>query len=118
MKFTKMMLFVVAAVLVSGCGYSSMNSELTGQVKYVQNQTPIFCYNYVFVDLSLGAMRGGTGSVSTQDVQLTVMTPEQADTLKKAATDGKLVKIIYNDRRFSLCQPETRIVSVEILSTN
>ena len=101
--------------MLGGCGYSSTDNELIAQPKKVFHQTPIICPNRNDVDLSLGVMRGGVGSMSTQDMMLTVNDPKNVALLEKAIADGKLVKIHYNEFRFQWCQEESDLTSVEIV---
>ena len=99
----KKLLIVLFAVLCS-CGYSARNAELTGQVKKVARATPIICDDYDTADISLGVMRGGVGSMSTQDVWVYIADPRVMETLKKAAETGELVKVQYDEVRFTFCK--------------
>jgi hypothetical protein len=100
---------LVIAVLLTGCGYSSRDNELIGQVKKVVKFTPIICMDYTAVDISLGILRGGVGSMSTQDVWLYVDDRSMEKTLKEANETGALVKIAYDDARWRWCV-ETKVV--------
>jgi len=112
-----MLMVLVFVLLLFSCGYTSKNNESLGQVKKVANTTPlIFCPDYNEVDISLGVMRNGVGSMSTEDVWLEVDGTEHLKILKTAAETGKLVKFEYNVRRFTICVPErilTRVTLVE-----
>jgi hypothetical protein len=108
----KGMLFAV--LMLSSCGYSSVKNEMIGQVKKVVSNTPIICPNYTSVDVSLGVMRNGVGSMSTQDVWLTVVREEDVTILKQAAESGKLVKINYDELRFAFCIDDHVISSVSM----
>lgn len=101
--------------MTGGCGYSSTDNELIAQPKKVFHQTPIVCPNRNDVDVSLGVMRGGVGSMSVADMMLTVNNPKDVATLEKAIADGKLVKIRYNEFRLALCQEDNDLTSVEIV---
>lgn len=105
-------LFVVI-MLIAGCGYSARNNEMMGQVKKVHHNTPIICRDYDSADVSLGVMRNGVGSMSTQDVEITIQSNEQLQLLQQATKSGKLVKITYDERRLTLCRPEIKVISVE-----
>ena len=49
---------LVIGSLVSGCwGYSSKGNEATGQVKYVEHLTPVFCDDRVDVVLARPRVR-------------------------------------------------------------
>jgi hypothetical protein len=100
----------------SSCGYSSMNNESVGQVKSVRNVTPLFCPNYSLVDVSLGVMQNGTGSVSKQDVEFVVSDIESFNFLMIAQDSGKLVKIHHNDKRLVFCTDTSEFITkVEML---
>lgn len=88
---------------MSGCGYSSLNSNLTGQVKALMQRTPLLCGDRTDVDISLGVMRNGVGSMSTEDIVLTVPNREDVTLLKKASASGQLVNITYSVYRFTWC---------------
>ena len=110
--------YIALCVCLTGCwGYSSRNNELTGQVKYVERLTPIFCDDRVDADISLGVMRKGVGSMSTHDVIVYVPSDSDAKILTAAAESGQLVKIKYDEQRFSLCKPLVVVRSVTTLET-
>jgi len=105
-------------LMLSGCGiwgYSSKNNEMIGQVKKVRHNTPIFCGDYISADISLGIMRGGVGSMSTQDVWVTVYSQDFEKLLKRANETGELVKIGYDERRVTFCIEEKIVNSVEFV---
>lgn len=105
---------VLGLMFLVGCGYSSVDNELIGQVKKVKHMTPIVCYDYSTADVSLGIMRNGVGSLSNQDVWLTV--PEKLEEeFKKANESGAIVKIKYKEWRATLCIPEYEATSIEIV---
>ena len=113
-KYTS--LYVILLCLTSGCwGYSSRNNELTGQVKYVERLTPMFCDDRTDADISLGVMRKGVGSMSTQDVVVYVPSDVDARVLTTAAESGQLVKIKYDEQRFSVCKPLVVVRAVTVL---
>jgi len=110
----KYLCLVLVILLTSSCGYSSRSNDLTGQVKFVTNKTPIICDDFSEVSLSLGVVRNGVGSMSTQDMDMEV--PAQlVDSIVKAKDNGKLVKVVYDTRRFSWCRPQYVVRKVEIL---
>ena len=108
-------IFLLAAFCLIGCGYSSVDNELIGQPKKIFHQTPLICPNRSDVDISLGVMRDGVGSMSSQDMFLTVNNPNDLKTLESAIADGKLVKIKYNDYRFTWCQLSENVTSVTVV---
>lgn len=112
----KTILFALAVVGLSGCwGYTSIDNELTGQVKKVHHNTPLICPDYYSADVSLGVMRNGVGSMSTQDVAVTIPDKELLHVFEEAASTGKLVKVVFKVRRFTICIEDHVIDSVEIL---
>lgn len=100
---------------LASCGYTSRDSEMVGQVKNVMHNTPLFCPNYDDVDISLGVMRDGVGSMSAQDLWLTVDDKAHYDALKRAAESGTLVRIRYDQYRVRLCTHELIVRGVEVL---
>lgn len=113
---------IIASMLLMtllSCGYSSVGNEAVGQVKKITKQTPVFCYNRIDVDVSLGVMRNGVGSMSTQDMWLTFESDEdsseQLKLLKKAAESGSIVKINYDEARTRFCTESKLLRSIEIV---
>lgn len=114
-------IFVVYWVLfflfgsLTAFGLASYNNEAVGQVKYTKNIHPIIYPNYTELHLSLGVMRNNVGSISKEDITLYV--PNESDVIKlnKSAEEGKLVKVIYDNLRFSFWYPNAQVRSVEIL---
>ena len=109
----KLLLMVGGLFLLASCGYTQRQSELTGQVKRLTHETPILCPDRVDVDLSLGVMRNGVGSMSSEDVFLTVPNREDQEVLAKAAAEGALVKITYDTARFVFCWNPAIVTHVE-----
>lgn len=109
----KNLIFLVGLALV-GCGYTSKNNEVVGQIKKVVNKTPIFCWDHAIVDVSLGVMRNGVGSMSGEDVYLYVP-PALVDEVTKVAATGGLVKVAYDVKRFSLCVPQWQLTKLEVI---
>lgn len=107
--------FLCLVLALSACGYSSVDNELTGQVKRVKKRTPMVCPDYVEVDVSLGIMRNGVGSMSTEDVWLLVESYADIALLEKAAEEGGVVKVHYDVKRLTLCVPDHRLTKVERL---
>ena len=111
----KYFIMILSMLLLTNCGYSSKNNELIGQVKKVVQNTPLLCDDYTDVDISLGVMRQGVGSMSSEDNYLYVEKDSDIAILKKANETGKLVKIIYDVKRFTFCVEGRKLKSVEIL---
>lgn len=103
------------AVMITACGYSQVESEAIGQVKKVANMTEILCSPRTDVDISLGVMINGVGSMSSQDIWLTVKDKSQIKILKEANETGKLVKITYDVARANFCWESRELTSVELL---
>lgn len=103
------------ALLALGCGRSSVDSEIVGQPKKIVKQTPIFCENYTDVDISLGFVKDGVGSMSNQDIWLTVPNQSDIDTLNKAVDENKLVKVIYDEYRTNFCWNSHVVKSIYII---
>lgn len=115
MKIIKITAFFIL-ILNSGCwGYLSKDNETTGQVKYVENMTPIICDDRTDVDISLGVIRNGVGSMSTQDVMMWVPSLEDVKVLTTASKSGQLVKIRYDEMRFTFCKPHCVVRSVSLI---
>ena len=99
---------------VAACGYTAKGNELVGQVKKVTAETPILCGDYYEVDISLGVLRNGAGSMSKEDVILYVKNEADVPLLKRAAEEGFPVKVSYDIKRFPAgwCVPTSWLTSV------
>jgi hypothetical protein len=102
-------------LLASACGYSSKDNELIGQVKKVKMATPIICPDFAETDVSLGIIRNGVGSMSSEDVWLFVEKDSDLALLKSASESGQPVKIKYNVQRVTFCVPNEQVSSVELV---
>lgn len=112
----KYLTILIVPMLLAGCfGYNSRNNELIGQVKKVKHRTPILCPERVDVDISLGVLRNGVGSMSSQDIWMKVDDPAFVKVLSDASEKGSLVKVKYDERRITICSPEDLVTSVEIV---
>ncbi len=114
MKYVLFMICLLALSL-SGCGFSSTENEVSGQVKRVVHKTPYLCPNHYQADLSLGIMRNGVGSVSGKDLWLEVPNAGDVTVLKTAAEKGWLVKITYGVARFTFCREDHLVTKAEII---
>lgn len=113
----KAKIIVCAALCVglAGCfGTSSSNNTLIGQVKKVHSVTPIICGDRTDVDVSLGVIRGGVGSMSTQDMWLTVANPMAVSVLQYAADHGSIVKLTYDVERMTICWNNEEVTGAAI----
>lgn len=112
----KRLLIVVVSSLMAGCwGYSSVGNELVGQAKKVHHYTPLVCPPYDTIDISLGVMQNGVGSMSTHDMELTIWNDTDLKTLEKAAERGSLVKVKYSNWRMTWCREDDVIDYAEAL---
>lgn len=110
------MKYLVLLLALSGCGYSSRDNEMIGQVTRVVHETPLICPNWWNAHVSLGVMRNGVGSMSHQDVNAYVQDPAVLQTLKKAGEVGALVKMTYDSRRIAICIDNWEITKAEIVA--
>lgn len=115
MKFRALALLLLAVPLLGGCwGYSATDNQLTGQIKRVASVTPILCGDRIDVDVSMGVMRNGMGSMSNQDIWLTVADPSLLDTLRRASVSGSIVTITYDTARFNVCWNNEELTGVTL----
>ncbi len=105
-------MYVLLAALLA-CGYSSVGNTMTGQVKKVVNNTPILCSNYADADISLGVLRDGVGSMSSQDVWA-VIPPDLVDDFQTYSESGAIVDIQYDVYRLTFCTTDLYIRSVKL----
>ena len=116
MKKAIMMIAALAmAVSLSACGNSATDSELVGQVKKTLNNTPLIFPDYKDADVSLGIIRKGVGSMSSQDVWVRMDDPAMFAVAKAASESGDLVKITYDHRRFVLYGPARIAKKIEVI---
>src|SRR5208337_1279849 len=99
----KTAIILTVLLVLAGCGYSHKDGELIGQPKKVIHATPLICPDYIEADISLGVLRNGVGSMSTQDVWI-VIDSQQEKFLKSRVESGKLVKIRYDEWRVAPCK--------------
>lgn len=92
------------------CGWSAKEVTGSGQVKRVIKNTPIVCPDHYLVDISMGVMRNGVGSMSTHDVSLFIEDKFVAE-LKEAAEKGEIIDFTYDRRRAPVCINEDRLTS-------
>jgi hypothetical protein len=97
---------------------TSEGAVTVGQIKTIETQlSPLhICPPKVVVaHLSLGVLRNGQGSVSSEDFSATVQSPEDVETLQRAAKNGDLVEVTTNSVLADPCRPEVRITAVRVL---
>lgn len=111
----KKFLFVLPCIFLAGCfGNSASDSTLIGQVKKVKHVTPLICDDRYDVDVSLGVMRNGVGSMSTQDMWLTIPA-EQVAAFKAAADSGAPVQITYDTPRMVWCWQDEWATAITLI---
>lgn len=116
MKKITLIAILALALPLGGCwGHSSSGNTIIGQVKKVKRMTPLVCGDRVDVDVSLGIMRNGVGSMSTQDMWLTVANPATLAVLNWAADHGTPVQITYDTARANLCWNEEELTGVQYI---
>ncbi len=108
-------IILASSLLFQGCGYESRNGEIIGQVKNVARQTPLVCSEYNMTNISLGVMRNGVGSMSTEDVELEILNKEDVKLLTNAMKSGQLVHIFYDTKRVCFCTPRLKVLNVELV---
>jgi hypothetical protein len=108
-------LAALGGLVLSGCGYSACDNDMIGQVKKVVHNTPLICPDYNGADISLGVMRNGVGSMSTEDVWVTVPDRYLFDALKNASASGAVVKITFDVKRLTICIDDHIVTGVEVL---
>ena len=113
----KIKILIASSLLLAltACGYKAKDSELIGQPKKVMNNTPLLCSSFTDADISLGVIRNGIGSMSTEDMWLNIENKKDLETIKEAIDKGQLVKIHYDTFRVAFCQNDKSITSVEIV---
>ena len=112
MKVTRTLL---ALAVLSGCGYSHRDNEVVGQPKAVEATTPMLCPDQRILHLSLGVMRHGVGSMSTEDIRINIPSEKMADELKIVVESGKLINARTNEARFRWCNEEKELVSFKVI---
>jgi hypothetical protein len=96
-------LTIVACIPLAGCfGNSASENTVIGQVKKVKHVTPLICDDRYDVDVSLGMMRNGVGSMSTQDMWISVPA-ELVGAFTVNADSGAPVQITYDTPRLAWC---------------
>lgn len=104
----------LASIMLSGCGFESRSNETIGQVKKIVHQIPLLCPSFVAADISLGVMRNGIGSMSTEDIWVVVADKRDEELLLGAQKSGKIVKLKYDSLRFAICVPDRQLTSAEV----
>jgi hypothetical protein len=112
-KFKAILAIAIAAAL-SGCGYTSRDNEVVGQVKRVMQKTPMVCPNYYTADISMGVLRNGVGNVSKEDIWV-VIPEDKVAQFKKLAETGQPIKATYDVTRWAWCSPADRLRTVDTL---
>lgn len=112
---TRQIGYGAAVLLLAGCGYSHRDNELIGQPKAIESMTPLLCPNQNVLHLSLGVMRHGVGSMSTEDILINIPDGRLIPPLKAALESGELIKARTNEARMRWCNEQKELVSFEII---
>ena len=100
---------IIFSLFLVYAGFNTMYSrdgDLVGQAKKITLVTPFWqsiCPSYYALDVSMGVLQGGTGSMSTQDVWFTVLDREDISAMKEAVKHAAIVKVKYAERRLYAC---------------
>lgn len=108
-------LCLLVFLMLASCGYSQVNNELIGQPKSIESTTPLICPNQNILHLSLGVMRHGVGSMSTEDVLISIPDDNLALRLQPVVKAGKLINAQTNEARFRWCNEMQELVAFEIV---
>lgn len=112
----KRLLILAMPLVLSGClGYSAKDGEAIGQAKKVSVTTPLICPDYYALDISLGVMRNGVGSMSTQDMWFTVQDIADIQKMKEAVERGAIVRVHYDTVRAAFCVEDHIVTSFEVM---
>lgn len=115
----KLLLSLMIVTCLFSCGHSQKDAEMIGQIKKVVHNTPLICPDYSSADISLGVIRNGVGSMSTQDEWLVIIGKEEEDIFRQASETGQLVKVKYDVTRFGgrffICTPDHFASKVELI---
>jgi hypothetical protein len=115
----KLFLHVLMSLMVIGCaggmgdgccGWSKKEVTGSGQVKKVGKVTPLVCPDHYIVDISLGVMRNGVGSMSNQDMNFFIE-EKHVESLRAIAAVGGIVDFTYDERRYAWCVDHQRLTS-------
>lgn len=109
------LVIAVIALVVSGCGYSSLEGEMVGQVKSVSHTSNLLCADYDRAFISLGVFRNGVGSMSTQDVGVWMPDSRVTQVMREAARAGAIVRLQKKTYRNNFCKEDHEISVAEIL---
>lgn len=93
------LLTIPLILALTGCGRVAVDGEMIGQAKKVVRTTNLICPDYLSFDISLGVMQGGTGSMSTHDLWLTVQPGVDTKELKAAVDSAAIVRVTYDQTR-------------------
>lgn len=112
----KKLAILLLPLCLGGClGYTGRDGEATGQAKKVTLVTNLLCPDYYAIDISLGVMRNGVGSMSNQDMWLTVRDVVDIQKMKAAAANGSIVRIKYDSVRMPVCVEAYESTGFEIV---
>ena len=99
---------VIYGIYLIYCGFTTMyakDGEVIGQAKSITQVTPFWsvCEPYYALDISLGVLQNGVGSISKSDMVFTVRNTADLASMRKAAEHGSLVRVKFDTRRLAAC---------------
>lgn len=100
------MLFCCYLVYAGLTTYYAKDGEVVGQAKSLTLVTPFwssFCPPYYLLDISLGVLQNGAGSMSTGDLTFTILREADLPAIRQAVQAAALVKVRYDTRRLAAC---------------
>lgn len=106
--------FIVSSTL-SSCGYLEVGTKGLAQIKRIHKVTPLLCPDYTLIDVSLGVMQNGAGSMSKEDIEM-VVTEDQAKQLDTVLSQGKgIIEMTYSRKRVSFCKEDRVMTGFTVL---
>ncbi len=99
----------------------ALDGELIGQAKKIRLATPLWssiCPTYYSLNVSVGVIQNGTGSMSTQDVWLTVRDTADLPAMQKAVEAGAIVKVKFDTRRLAACTDDYYVTAFQLTDKN
>lgn len=101
------LILVPLLAISTGFGIGS-EGELVGQIKEVRKVNPVICPRHATAEISLGHIKDGTGSYSTED-KLIQIPDDRVEEFKRYAVTGEIVTAQTATWRLALCVPDTHV---------
>lgn len=99
----------------------AVDGELVGQAKKIRMVTPLWssiCPTYYALDVSMGIIQNGTGSMSTQDVWFTIKDTADLPAMQKAVETAAIVKMKFDTRRLAACTEDYYATGFQVINKN